>query len=274
VRAVAIHEDLIVFISRVWQTTATAVRAGGEGFLIDSVVYPDELAAVPGVLEQAGFPITGLLATHGDWDHLLGRLAYPEASLGCGESTAVRLEAELGAPQRALRSFDEEHYVDGRAPLSLAAVQSLPLPGRLSIGDPDDASGAPDDASGTTDREIQLHPAAGHTADGTAYWLPWLKILVCGDYLSPVEIPMLSPGGTLDAYEQTLARLGPLVEQSATVIPGHGAPIPGEQAAGILAQDLAYIQALRDQGAGAPLPDGRRTRHQRQIHADNVARLA
>jgi glyoxylase-like metal-dependent hydrolase (beta-lactamase superfamily II) len=259
VRAVAIHEDLIVFISRVWQTTATAVRAGGEGFLIDSVVYPDELAAVPGVLEQADFPITGLLATHGDWDHLLGRLAYPEASLGCGESTAERLEAELGAPQRALRSFDEEHYVDGRTPLSLAAVQSLPLPGLLSIGD--------------EDREIQMHPAPGHTADGTAYWLPWLAILVCGDYLSPVEIPMLSPGGTLGAYEQTLARLGPLVEQAATVIPGHGAPIGGEQAAGILAQDLTYIQALRDQGAGAPLPDGRRNARQRQIHADNVAHL-
>ncbi|MHB8694026.1 MAG: MBL fold metallo-hydrolase [Solirubrobacteraceae bacterium] len=258
-RAVAIHEDLIVFISRVWQTTATAVRAGGEGFLIDSVVYPDELAAVPGVLEQAGFPITGLLATHGDWDHLLGRLAYPEASLGCGESTAERLEAELGAPQRALRSFDEEHYVDGRAPLSLAAVQSLPLPGLLSIGD--------------EDREIQMHPAPGHTADGTAYWLPWLQILVCGDYLSPVEIPMLSPGGTLDAYEQTLALLGPLVEQAVTVIPGHGAPIPREQAAGILSQDLSYLQAVRSQGARAPLPDGRRNARQRQIHADNVASL-
>jgi glyoxylase-like metal-dependent hydrolase (beta-lactamase superfamily II) len=273
-RAVALHEDLIVFISRVWQTTATAVRAGTEGFLIDSVVYPDELAAVPGVLEQAGFPVSGLLATHGDWDHLLGRLAYPEASLGCGESTAERLEAELGAPQRALRSFDEEHYVDGRGRLSLAAVQSLPLPGRLSIGAPDDAGGAPDDAGGATDREIQLHPAAGHTADGTAYWLPWLQVLVCGDYLSPVEIPMLSPGGTLDAYEQTLARLTPLVEQAVNVIPSHGAPIGREQATGILSEDVAYLEALRNEGAAARLPEGRRTPRQRQIHADNVARLS
>ena len=45
--------------------------------MIDSPVYPDELEALPGVLEQAGFPVSGLLATHGDWDHLLGRDGVP-----------------------------------------------------------------------------------------------------------------------------------------------------------------------------------------------------
>ena len=37
---------------------------------------------LPAVLEQAGFPVSGLLATHGDWDHVLGRLAFPGAALG------------------------------------------------------------------------------------------------------------------------------------------------------------------------------------------------
>ena len=80
-------------------------------------VYPDELEAVPSVLEQAGFPVSGLLATHGDWDHLLGRLAFPDASLGCAESTARRLQATVGAAQRGLREFDSEHYVTGRGPV-------------------------------------------------------------------------------------------------------------------------------------------------------------
>ncbi|MGH2883220.1 MAG: MBL fold metallo-hydrolase [Solirubrobacteraceae bacterium] len=80
-RAVSVHADLIVFISRFWQTTCTAVRASDEGFVIDSPVFPDELEAVPSVLEQAGFPVSGLLATHADWDHLLGRIAFPETSL-------------------------------------------------------------------------------------------------------------------------------------------------------------------------------------------------
>ena len=62
-RALAVDNDVIVFISRVWQTTSTAVRSGDEGFLIDSPVYPDELEAVPDVLSQAEFPVSGLLAT-------------------------------------------------------------------------------------------------------------------------------------------------------------------------------------------------------------------
>jgi glyoxylase-like metal-dependent hydrolase (beta-lactamase superfamily II) len=255
-RALAVHEDVIVFVSRVWQTTCTAVRAGDEGFVIDSPVYPDELEALPDVLEQASFPVSALLATHGDWDHLLGRLAFPELSLGCGESTATRLAAEPGAAQRALRSFDEEHYVARARPLALAGLQSLPVPGKLSVGS----------AGG----ELELHPADGHTADGIAVWVPWARVLVCGDYLSPVEIPMLSPGGSVDAYVGTLERLRPLVEPAETVVPGHGAPIARAEALSVLDEDLGYLEALRADGVQAPLPPGRRTARQRQIHGENV----
>jgi glyoxylase-like metal-dependent hydrolase (beta-lactamase superfamily II) len=249
---------VIVFVSRVWQTTSTAVRSGDEGFLIDSPVYPDELEALPGVTEQAGFPVSGLLATHGDWDHLLGRLAFPEAALGCGESTAQRLGSEPGAAQRELRDFDQEHYVDGRGPLALAAIQELPVPGRLSIG--------------STTHELELHPASGHTADGMAILIPWAGVLVCGDYLSPVEIPCISPGGSAEAYADTLARLGELIPQAEWIVPGHGAPMGREQALQIHAQDVVYIDSLRN--GEASLPEGRRSQVQHRIHARNLQCLA
>ncbi|HUA50178.1 MAG TPA: MBL fold metallo-hydrolase [Solirubrobacteraceae bacterium] len=260
-RALSVHADLIVFISRYWQTTCTAVRAGEEGFVIDSPIYPDELEALSGVLERASFPVSGLLATHADWDHLLGRLAFPNASLGCGESTARRLAAEPGAAQRELKRFDEEQYVEDRGVLSLAGIQSLPVPGRLSLGR---------DELG---REIELHPADGHTADGAAYFIPWLATLVCGDYLSPVEIPWISPGGSLDAYEATLERLRPILEHAQTVVPGHGRPLQRPEATALLDEDVAYLRALRSVGADAPLPAGRRTGAQRRIHAQNVGQL-
>ena len=262
-RALSVHADLIVFISRYWQTTCTAVRAGGEGFVIDSPVYPDELGALADVLDQAAFPVSGLLATHADWDHLLGRIAFPDASLGCGESTARRLAAEPGAAQRELREFDDEQYIDDRPPLTLPAVQSLPVPGRLSLGEAE--------GEARRERELELHPADGHTADGTAFVIPWLEAIVCGDYLSPVEIPWISPGGSLGAYESTLERLRPLVEGSQTVIPGHGRPLRREEALALLEEDLSYLWALRDEGADASLPQGRRTKAQRRIHAENVA---
>lgn len=258
-KVVAVNADLIVLISRFWQTTCTAVRAGEEGFVIDSPVYPDELEALGGVLEQAGFPVSGLLATHADWDHLLGRIAFPQASLGCGESTARRLAAEPGQAQRELRKFDEEHYVDDRKPLALAGIQSLPVPGRLALG--------------PTDSELELHPADGHTADGTAFFIPWLQTLVCGDYLSPVEIPWISPGGSVEPYRATLERLRTLVARADTIVPGHGRPLARADAIRLLEEDAAYLAALATSGLDAQLPAGRRTGAQRRIHAENVERV-
>jgi len=257
-RAVAVHPDVVVVTSRVWQTTCTAVRAGGEALLIDSVVYPDELEALPALLEQAGFPIAGLLVTHGDWDHLLGRAAFAQAPIGCAETTAARLAAEPGAAQRALRDFDDEHYVAARPPLSLPAAQSLPVPGYCAVGE----------------RELELHPADGHTADGMALWAPWAGVLVCGDYLSTVEIPMISPAGSLDAYLATLARLRDLVGRASAVVPGHGPVMESDRASAVLDEDETYLRALREDGERAGLPPGRSSATQRALHTANLERVA
>lgn len=255
-RAVSVHADVVVVTSRVWQTTCTAVRSGDEALVVDSPVYPDELALLPALLEQAGFPVRGLLATHADWDHLLGRAAFPRLPLGCAETTAARLAAEPGAAQRELRAFDERHYVAGRAPLSLPRAQALPVPGSCEVGD----------------RELDLHPADGHTADGMALWLPWAAVLVCGDYLSPVEIPTIGPGGSLDAYRATLERLRPLVARADAVVPGHGGVLDRERALAVLGEDVGYLESLALHGADVVLPPARAGAEQRRLHADNVAR--
>src|SRR5262252_2029071 len=153
-RVTGVHQDVIVVESRVWRTTATAVRDGDEAFLIDSPVFPDELELLPSLFEQAGFPLRGLLATHADWDHVLGRLAFPGAALGVAETSAARLRAEPGAAQRELREFDDQWYVSRPATLTLGDVQALPVPGHLELGG----------------NEIELHPADGHTPDGMALW--------------------------------------------------------------------------------------------------------
>jgi hypothetical protein len=107
-----------------------------------------------------------------------------------------------------------------------------------------------------------------------AVWIPWAQVLVCGDYLSPVEIPMLHPAGSASAYLATLGRLEPLMDQAAHVVPGHGAPIDGSRAAAILREDRAYLEALIEHGEAAKLPLARRTGAQKRIHADNARRVA
>ena len=122
-RVVSLHPDVLVATSRIWQTTCTIVRGGDEVFVIDSPLLPDELELLPAVIEQSRFPQpAGLLATHADWDHLLGRLAFPQAALGCAASTAERMRATPGEAQRELRAFDDDHYLVRSTPLALGLV--------------------------------------------------------------------------------------------------------------------------------------------------------
>lgn len=258
-RVVGLHADVVVCTSAYWQTTCTIVRGAGvsgeegpgdEAFVIDSPVLPEELEALPVLLDQLGWQCTGLLATHGDWDHLLGRLAFEEAALGVAETTAARLTGSPGEAARELRDFDERNYIERPRPLRLGELQALPVPGKLEVGS----------------RELELHPADGHVEDGLAVWIPWAGTLVCGDYLSPVEIPMLSGGGSRSAYRATLERLRPLVEQADHVVPGHGTALDGERAAAILREDLLYLETL-------DLPLARRSAEQRRIHERNLEQI-
>ncbi|MGD1058164.1 MAG: MBL fold metallo-hydrolase [Solirubrobacteraceae bacterium] len=262
-RAISLHQDVIVVTSALLRVNCVIVRGGesealGETFMIDSPVLPDELDALPALLEQAQFPQpSGLLATHGDWDHLLGPLAFPEVPLGCAESTAERLGASPGEAQRELRRFDEELMIERPRPLALGSLQALPVPGRCEIGD----------------REVELHPADGHTRDGMAVWVPWASVLVAGDYLSSIEIPALNAGDTVEAYLATLERLRLLVRAADNVVPGHGPVMDGAGALSVLEEDSRYLQQLRERGADAELPSDRRSRQQRALHAENVAAM-
>jgi glyoxylase-like metal-dependent hydrolase (beta-lactamase superfamily II) len=222
--------------------------------VVDSPVLPDELELLPTVAQQAGYSVVGLLATHGDWDHLLGPLAFGEGALGVAESTAERLRAAPGEAQRELRDFDEEHYVVRTRPLALSGWQELPVPGRCELGG----------------GELRLHPVRGHAPDGMAIEVPWASVLLAGDHLSPVEIPWLAAiPGARDSYLETLERLEPLVAGADYVVPGHGEPLDAERALAILREDRAYLQGLPD----AQLPLARRTAAQRRIHELNRERL-
>jgi glyoxylase-like metal-dependent hydrolase (beta-lactamase superfamily II) len=260
-QVLAIHPEVVVAKSVKWQTTCTLVhRKGedgvGETFVIDSPLYDEELQSLPQLVAQMGWALSGLLATHGDWDHLLGRLAFPDAALGVAETTAARLKGDMGDAARKLRAFDEDDYVQRQRPLSLGQVQPLPTPSSLDIGD----------------NRLELLPADGHTEDGMAIWVPWAQVLIPGDYLSPVELPWLSATGSRTAYLATLERLRPYVEQAEWVVSGHGGPIDGARALAILREDVAYLEALGR--SEEQLPIARRDAAQRKIHAENVERVA
>jgi glyoxylase-like metal-dependent hydrolase (beta-lactamase superfamily II) len=174
-------------------------------------------------------------------------------TLGLCESSVERLHRAPGEAQRALRQYDDEFYVSRPAPLALGQVQALPVPGHVELGD----------------RELELHPAEGHTADGMVLFDRARGLLIVGDYLSDVEIPWIH--GSLADYRATLARLAPLVEEATTVVPGHGVPHDRETTLRLLDEDVDYLDAL--ERGEQKLPEGRDTKAQRGIHAENLERV-
>ena len=248
-RVVSLTADVLVATSREWQTNCTAIRSGEEGFVIDSPIFPDELEVLPAVLEQAGFPVSGLLATHGDWDHVLGRLAFPGAALGVAETTAAYLTGEPGAAQRELRAWNEEHYVE-RAPLSLGQVQALPVPGHVR---PRRAR-----ARAAPDRGPHRRRHGGLGAVGARARLRRLP--------SPVEIPTLSPTRLARRLPGDAGASAPARRpRPSGWCPATAPPIDGARALAILNEDVRYLTDWE-------LPLTRRTAAQRAVDAENRRR--
>lgn len=196
--------------------------------LVDSPVLPDELAALP----QPDV----LAVTHAHFDHVLARSAFPDLELHAGASTRAAFAS--GEWEEELRESDEELYVER---------QVWP------------------DLSGAVEPTLfdAVVDAGGHAADGHAFLAG--DVLLPGDYLMEVEIPLVSQAGSPERYLATLDRLEPLVREATTIVPGHGPPLDRARALELLDLDRRYVSDL----AAGPLrgPD---THRQARIHRDNV----
>jgi hydroxyacylglutathione hydrolase len=219
-----------VLTSRYLQTNATLFD---DGLIVDSPYFPDELAELRGVR---------LFATHAHYDHLMGRLVLPDAPLTAGPTTVAQLRAEPDRPQRELAEEDARTYVRRERELRVADVEE--------------------------EDELELIDATGHSGDGHALFHE--DVLCPGDYLSDVEIPLISWAGSLERYLATLERLEPYVRRARLVVPGHGTPCGAETALRRLEADRAYLAGFPD----APLPAGRDTPRQREIHEANLPRAS
>jgi len=227
--------------SALWQVNAVRVRVDGRDVLVDSPVLPGELAAL-----AAGGGVDALAATHAHFDHLLAPAAFPGRPLHVGPTTRAVLEREPRRPLDDLRASDEELYVErdaGATPPALGAGLELADVAALGFS--------------------AVVEATGHAEDGTA--LVAGDVVLPGDFLVAIEIPLVSAAGSPAAYAATLERLEPHVRAAAWVVPGHGPELDREQALRLLEADHAYVTDLR--GGPRRGPDSAR---QRRIHADNV----
>ncbi len=99
----------------------------------------------------------------------------------------------------------------------------------------------------------------GHAPGHAALYLPGDGVLIAGDMLSDVEVPLLDlksgAPDPLSDYEEGLTRLEHVQERGCrVVIPGHGAVATGEDVGTRFVQDWSYLHAL---GRTDPVHDPR-----------------
>ena len=214
-----------VLTSRLLRTNATVLGR----VVVDAPYFPDEIASLPAPADPL------LFCTHGHYDHLLMRFRFPQAPLHASAPTVDAIRSH--DPAGELADFDAVNYVA--------------RPGRLEV--------EPLVAVDSGWRGLRLVAAPGHTADSTA--LAGDGVLCCGDYLSDVELPLLSVTGSRADYVATLERLAGLATE--LNVPGHGTPCGRDEALRRIEADLRYLETWE-------VPADRDTPRQHEIHAGNL----
>jgi glyoxylase-like metal-dependent hydrolase (beta-lactamase superfamily II) len=97
--------------------------------------------------------------------------------------------------------------------------------------------------------EVRIVEHDAHAPGHAALLIRELGVLVAGDMLSDVLVPMLDlngPGAPIEDYLTALRLLEAVMGDVDVVIPGHGSAGGTDQARARIDQDRAYVHAVRD----------------------------
>jgi glyoxylase-like metal-dependent hydrolase (beta-lactamase superfamily II) len=231
-----VAEGVLIHQSSVVQTNAVVVQGRAGVLLIDPGVRGDEMTCLANDLRESGQPVVAGFSTHPHWDHLLWHTSLGTAPRYGTWRCVATVRDRLSDPGAKAR-------VAGMIPPDVVEQVPLDLLG-LITGLPADTVRIPWNGPRVRIIEHQAH-APGHAS----LLIEERGVLVAGDMLSDVLIPMLDLNGTADPIEDHLAALR-LLEGAASdvdvVVPGHGSVGRADQVRARINQDRAYLQALRD----------------------------
>jgi glyoxylase-like metal-dependent hydrolase (beta-lactamase superfamily II) len=262
-----VADGVLIHESEFIQSNAVVVQGQAGVLLIDPGVHGDEMAALASDLRELGQPVVAGFSTHPHWDHLLWHAGLGAAPRYGTARCAAAIRAELSDP-------DWQARIAEWIPPDIVEQISWDVFG-LITGLPAETVRIPWDGPHIRIIEHQAH-APGHAA----LLIEERGVLVAGDMLSDLLIPMLNLDETADPIEDYLAALRLLEGAAADVdvlVPGHGSAGGADQARARIDQDRAYVHAVRDAG----VPDDPRLGPAAYgkdflpgVHARQVQRLA
>ena len=233
-----VADGVLVHQSEFCQSNAVVVHGRAGVLLIDPGVHACEMAAIADDLRELGKPVAAGFSTHPHWDHLLWHAGLGAAPRYGTARCAATIQARVSDP-------GWKAFVPKLIPPDIAGQVPLDLLG-LITGLPAGTARIPWDGPQVRIIEHQAH-APGHAA----LLIEERGVLVAGDMLSDVLIPMLDLNDTADPVEDYLAALRLLEGVAGDVdvlVPGHGSVGGADQVRPRIDQDRAYVHALRDAG--------------------------
>lgn len=247
---VEVAPGVVVATSRRYTTTSTVVVRDGAALLVDPAWTRDELEQIAGWLTANSLTVTAGVSTHAHHDHLLWQPAFGDAPRWASQRS-VECAAEWHDEMLAMLDDD----LVGEWPDPLLGVRAL------------DGDIVPEPFGGAADETVRFVVHDGHAPGHTAVWLPERGVLLAGDMLSDIELPLPFNPDDLPAYLAALDTLAPVVAAATVLVPGHGHPTdrPLER----LDADRRYLDDLLQ---GRDPDDPRRAlKGMDEAHAKNVA---
>jgi glyoxylase-like metal-dependent hydrolase (beta-lactamase superfamily II) len=233
-----VADGVLIHESEFCQSNAIVVQGRAGVLLIDPGIKGSEMACLANDLSDSGQAVVAGFSTHPHWDHLLWHAGLGAAPRYGTARCAATIQARLSDPGWKV-------FVANLMPPDIAEQIPLDLLG-LITGLPAGTARIPWDGPQVRMIEHQAH-APGHAA----LLIEERGVLVAGDMLSDVLVPMLDLSDTADPIGDYLAALH-LLEGAAddvdVLIPGHGSVGGADQVRARIEQDRSYVQALRDAG--------------------------
>jgi glyoxylase-like metal-dependent hydrolase (beta-lactamase superfamily II) len=226
-----VAEGVLIHESEFLQSNAVVVQGRAGVLLIDPGVHGYEMAAIANDLRELGHPVVVGFSTHPHWDHLLwhaGLGAAPRyGTARCAATARDRLAGGVDAVAKAAG-------IPEQVPLDLLG---------LVTGLPGETARIPWDGP-----QVRILEHQGHAPGHAALLIEERRVLVAGDMLSDVLIPMLdlNAANPVEDYLAALRLLEGVAGDVGVLVPGHGSIGRADQVHTRIDQDRAYVQALRD----------------------------
>ncbi|WML57854.1 MBL fold metallo-hydrolase [Neobacillus sp. PS2-9] len=201
------NEHITVFQSALYQTTCTVVDTKDFILVVDPNWLPLEIEEIQRhVVSIQGEKELYLLFTHGDFDHVIGYLAFQGAKVIGSKGLQEHPDKEKKVDM--IRQFYNDYYIHNPYPIAFPEVDIVIGENgqKLVIGE----------------STLTFYLAQGHTHDGLFTVIEPLGLWIAGDYLSDFELPFIYDSAK--AYEETLQKAEQILvnHKISVLVPGHG----------------------------------------------------